>query len=226
MEKEKYILAIEASARNCSVAISANSQVIVSIYEPSMSMQAERLIPMTEKALQDSGLSFEDINYLTTTRGPGSFTGIRIALSAATGFLIANPHIIPIVLNNFTFYHWRAKRQVMFFDYSVVLVDAYRGGCYMAIFDSSGNLERPWGFYFQEELIKFLNNFHRDKKLICSGNYLAHIHNLIDNPAIIILPRFSSPQAKTLCKIAYENICIGNIDDNLEPLYIAQAITN
>lgn len=226
MHKEKYILAIEASARNCSVAISLGNKVIANLYEPYPSMQAERLIPMADAVLKSSNLTFKDIDYLVTTRGPGSFTGIRIALAAAAGFLIANSHITPVILNNFNFYHWRAKKQVANFDYSIVLIDTYRGGCYMAIFDSRDALYGSYDFYFHEDLIKFLTDFQIDKQLICSGNYLSPIYNSIDNTNIILLPRFAIVQAKTLCKLAYENIVSGNIEHALEPLYISQAITN
>ncbi len=226
MYKGKYILAIEASARNCSVAIALGDKVIANLYEPYPSMQAEKLIPMTDKVLKSSNLTLKDVDYLVTSKGPGSFTGIRIALSAAAGFLIANPRITPVILNNFTYYHWKAKQQVSTFDYSIVLIDAYRTGCYMAIFDSEDFLYQSYNFYFQDELIKFLTDFQIDKQLICSGNYLSQIYKSINNTNIILLPRFVIVQAKTLCKLAYENIITGNIEHNLEPLYISQAITN
>jgi tRNA threonylcarbamoyladenosine biosynthesis protein TsaB len=51
--------------------------------------QAERIVPAIEDLLQRSGLSYEDIRRIAVTSGPGSFTGLRIGLSAARGLGLA-----------------------------------------------------------------------------------------------------------------------------------------
>jgi tRNA threonylcarbamoyladenosine biosynthesis protein TsaB len=47
--------------------------------------QAERLVPLLEEVLQTAGMGWRDLDALAVGVGPGNFTGIRIAVSAARG---------------------------------------------------------------------------------------------------------------------------------------------
>ncbi len=47
---------------------------------------AERLVPMTAEMLRRTGLTFEDIDAIAVSSGPGSYTGLRIGVSTAKGF--------------------------------------------------------------------------------------------------------------------------------------------
>ncbi len=57
--------------------------------EPMATGQAERLIPMIETVMDEAGLAFTDLNRITVTIGPGTFTGTRIAVSAARALALA-----------------------------------------------------------------------------------------------------------------------------------------
>jgi tRNA threonylcarbamoyladenosine biosynthesis protein TsaB len=51
--------------------------------------QAERIVPAIEALLGRAGLGFSDLRRISVTTGPGSFTGLRIGLSAARGLGLA-----------------------------------------------------------------------------------------------------------------------------------------
>ncbi len=51
--------------------------------------QAEALIPLVDETLADAGLRMADIGRIAVTTGPGSFTGLRVAIAAARGFALA-----------------------------------------------------------------------------------------------------------------------------------------
>lgn len=50
--------------------------------------QAERLIPLLEEVLAEAGLTWRDLDALAVGTGPGNFTGVRIAVSAARGLAL------------------------------------------------------------------------------------------------------------------------------------------
>lgn len=88
MESTTYmstILACDTANGSCSVALIKDNAIIAFKEELQASKQAEQLLPLTEAALKESGLSYSDLDALATTIGPGSFTGVRIGLSAMQG---------------------------------------------------------------------------------------------------------------------------------------------
>jgi len=83
------ILAIDSSSGACSVAVLHASKILSYIEELSATLQAKRLINMVEEALAESCTSYDELTKIAVTVGPGSFTGIRIALAAARGIGLA-----------------------------------------------------------------------------------------------------------------------------------------
>lgn len=83
------ILAIDASTGPCSVAVWHNNKISSYIENTKPIMQSASLIPMIEAALAESGISYSNLNSITATTGPGSFTGIRVGLASALGISIA-----------------------------------------------------------------------------------------------------------------------------------------
>ena len=85
-----YILCIETSTKVCSVAIAENG-VVRALAEDNEDeyTHAEKLNVLIEKVLQEAGLKFNEINAVAISEGPGSYTGLRIGVSAAKGFAVA-----------------------------------------------------------------------------------------------------------------------------------------
>ncbi len=79
------ILALDTCCGRCSVAIFKDSQCIKFMIEETPHKQAELAITMIEQALAECSLDYKDLDYLTCTVGPGSFTGIRIGIAAIQG---------------------------------------------------------------------------------------------------------------------------------------------
>ncbi|TNC83786.1 MAG: tRNA (adenosine(37)-N6)-threonylcarbamoyltransferase complex dimerization subunit type 1 TsaB [Thalassolituus sp.] len=78
------ILTIDASSSLCSVALNINGELVWNTEEQPR-RHAQRLLPMIDDILADSGVSRSQLDGLAFGRGPGSFTGIRIAVSVAQG---------------------------------------------------------------------------------------------------------------------------------------------
>jgi tRNA threonylcarbamoyladenosine biosynthesis protein TsaB len=85
-----YILNIETATKNCSVALAKEGKTILSkeIAEEGYS-HAERLHVFIEEIIQESGITFNDLSAIAVSQGPGSYTGLRIGVSAAKGLCYA-----------------------------------------------------------------------------------------------------------------------------------------
>jgi tRNA threonylcarbamoyladenosine biosynthesis protein TsaB len=83
------ILGIETSAGVCSVCVLENSQLIAEYTTNITKTHSQRLMPMIEHVLANVELSPKDIKAIAVSIGPGSFTGVRIGISAAKGMAMA-----------------------------------------------------------------------------------------------------------------------------------------
>ena len=83
------ILAFEASGSALSAAVLSENNDASSLWEEARFGQAARLVPLAVSVLAKAGKSFADITHVAAGCGPGSFTGIRVALAAAKGVCLA-----------------------------------------------------------------------------------------------------------------------------------------
>ena len=88
------ILALETSMGNCSVALrqTEGGEPKVFFREEAMARgHAEALMPMVDEIMREAQLDFSELHLIATTLGPGSFTGVRIAIAAARAFALVTP---------------------------------------------------------------------------------------------------------------------------------------
>lgn len=90
------ILAIEASSAQCSVAVSVKDQVFSRSTEIPR-QQAQRILPMIDAVLSEAASHLENLDAIALGIGPGSFTGLRLAMGVVQGLSYATElPIIPI----------------------------------------------------------------------------------------------------------------------------------
>lgn len=82
-------LAVDAAGMACSVAVAVGDLVAYAERAEGTYGQAEKLLPMVDRALDRAGLTPAALDLLAVTVGPGSFTGIRIGLAATKGIALA-----------------------------------------------------------------------------------------------------------------------------------------
>lgn len=85
-----YILNIETATKNCSVSLSKNGQTVAlkDLSEEQFN-HAEKLHLFIKEVLASEGVSLADLNAIAVSKGPGSYTGLRIGVSAAKGLCYA-----------------------------------------------------------------------------------------------------------------------------------------
>lgn len=88
MTSDPLILAFDTSAAYCAAALLSGTRIVSSTAEEMTRGQAERLMPLLQELLGDAGATWRDLSALGVGVGPGNFTGIRIAVSAARGLAL------------------------------------------------------------------------------------------------------------------------------------------
>lgn len=83
------IIALETSAKAVSAAITQNGRVLASGYQDTGLTHSRTLMPIVEHLFRNTGLTLQDMDAVAVAAGPGSFTGIRIGVSAAKGLAFA-----------------------------------------------------------------------------------------------------------------------------------------
>ncbi len=85
----KTILALDCATGPCSASIWKDGAVAGYVEDLRPVVQSARMLPMIEEVLGASGVSYQDLDAVACTTGPGSFTGIRIGLATAQGIAYA-----------------------------------------------------------------------------------------------------------------------------------------
>jgi tRNA threonylcarbamoyladenosine biosynthesis protein TsaB len=81
-----YILHIESATKNCSISISKEDALLVCVEEiPDTYEHSEKLSVFIDKAIQQAGIMYKDLSAVAVSKGPGSYTGLRIGVSTAKG---------------------------------------------------------------------------------------------------------------------------------------------
>lgn len=79
------ILALETSAVAASVAVCEDEELIAQSFQRTGLTHSATLMPMLEDMLKNAGLTLKEMDLIAVAAGPGSFTGLRIGVSAAKG---------------------------------------------------------------------------------------------------------------------------------------------
>jgi tRNA threonylcarbamoyladenosine biosynthesis protein TsaB len=129
------ILAFDANAESCSVSLSISDLKIFTLHNDQPRSHASHLLPFAETLLHDAGISFTELDAIACSIGPGSFTGLRIALSVAQGLAFSRDlPLIPVnSLAAMSFSNALSGSLV------VPLLNARMGEVFWGLYDVSGN---------------------------------------------------------------------------------------
>ena len=130
------ILALETSAKAVSAAITENGVVLASGYQDTGLTHSRTLMPIVKHLFQNTGIAPQELDAIAVAVGPGSFTGIRIGVSAAKGlaFSLDKPAAAVSTL--------AAMARNAAFAGGLILcaMDARRGQIYNAVFSAEGGV--------------------------------------------------------------------------------------
>ena len=131
------ILNLETSSTNCSVCV-AKDGVILSMKELNSAnySHAEKLHIFIEEVMQEASLKMEDLEAVAVSKGPGSYTGLRIGVSAAKGLCYALG--IPLISIS-TLKSMASQVKIKNDEVLIPVLDARRMEVYSSVFDNELN---------------------------------------------------------------------------------------
>ena len=135
------LLAIDTSSEACSVALQTGDQVLFRFTDQPRK-HAELILPMVDEVLAEAGLRLQQLDALCFGRGPGSFTGLRIAAGTVQGLAFgADLPVVPV--SSLAGLAQRALREFGW-THTHAAFDARMGEVYWGSYrvNDAGNLER------------------------------------------------------------------------------------
>ena len=168
------ILALETSAKSVSCAVTEDGAVLARSFQCTGLTHSRTLLPMVDAMLKNAELAPESIDRYAVAAGPGSFTGLRIGVSALKGLAWAadRPCVGVSTLN-------AMARNLAHLDGALLVcaMDARRNQVYNALFEAKrGTLERLTSdrAVGLDELAEELAGDAREKVLLGDGAALAY----------------------------------------------------
>lgn len=83
------ILAMDTATKSCSVAVAEKETILREITNVSEQTHSKHLLEMVHAVIEESGLTLSELDGFAITKGPGSFTGLRIGISSIKGLALA-----------------------------------------------------------------------------------------------------------------------------------------
>ena len=210
-----FILNIETATKNCSVSIAKNGETIIckEIAEEGYS-HAEKLHVFIEEIIAETGILVHDLAAVAVSQGPGSYTGLRIGVSAAKGlcFALNIPLIAVDTLQTL------ASQAKVTEGKIISMLDARRMEVYSAIYNADLEIERP----ILAEVID--ENSFKDftETIYFVGDCAEKCKLVLTNENFIFLEDVKYPSAAAMSKISYDKYQKSDTVDvaYFEPYYL------
>ncbi len=211
------ILNIETATTNCSVSVAKDGKVVSLIEEntPNYS-HSEQLHVFIEEALKKASFSFLDLDAIAVSKGPGSYTGLRIGVSAAKGlcFALDLPLISIPTLESLA-------HQVQVDDDAVVIpvLDARRMEVYSCVFDATHNEIRET----QAEIIEpnSFSAYLKYNSIYLVGSGATKCKEVLVDPKFQFMET-AVPSAKEMALLSFDKYKTRDFEDvaYFEPYYL------
>jgi len=209
------ILNLETATTNCSVSIARNGEIIALREDNSPTYShSEQLHIFIGEALKEASLSFKDISAIAVSKGPGSYTGLRIGVSAAKGlcFSLDLPLISVATLESL------ARQGYGNYDFIIPLLDARRMEVYSTVFDADGkNIRETMAEIIQKE--SFLEYAQKGRVLLI-GDGAEKCREILGHPNFSF--KSALPTAVEMGEISFKKFKVNNFENvaYFEPYYL------
>lgn len=211
------ILGIDTSTRILSISLSDKGRIIFNYNKDMGTKHSVVLLSVLDRLFKKSAQSIEDIDIFTVGLGPGSFTGLRISLSAVKAFIFAlKAKVLGISSLDVIAKSVKDDGNIS------VISDAKRGNVYTAFYENKNSKTKRISHCL---LINFKDWFKsiREKTFVLGDGAGVYRNELSKNRNIICLcEKMWYPDAKYLNLLAYEKFKKHGPDDitKIIPLYL------
>ncbi|WP_293308934.1 tRNA (adenosine(37)-N6)-threonylcarbamoyltransferase complex dimerization subunit type 1 TsaB [Pedobacter sp. UBA5917] len=213
------ILQIETATAICSVALSVNGETISFKEEQGQNLHAANLTLFIDEVVKNAGLSYQELDAIAVSKGPGSYTGLRIGVSTAKGLCYALDKPLIAIETLEMMAAGFLSENAAYSGLICPMIDARRMEVYTSVFDAQLNIllpteakiidETSFADLLSQQTITFLG----DGAAKCA-DVLTQQHARFDNANFN-----SAPYMSKLANLAFTN---ANFEDvaYFEPFYL------
>lgn len=213
--KMALILNIETATKNCSVTLSKDGRTLAKreIAEQNFS-HAEKLHVFIEELFAESHLKLQDLSAIAVSQGPGSYTGLRIGVSAAKGlcYALSIPLIAVDTLEILA-------RKINISNGTILpMIDARRLEVYSAFFDSNYTKIRETKAEIIDE-----NSFQEETEILhLIGDGAMKFKEILTDEKFKYYPEIQFPSAAEMSLISFQKFQNKQFEDvaYFEPFYL------
>lgn len=210
-----YILNIETATKNCSVALAKEGKTIVckEMAEDGYS-HAEKLHVFIAEVLQELQLNFKDLAAIAVSQGPGSYTGLRIGVSAAKGLCFALD--IPMIAVDTL--QMLASQVTITDGFIVPMIDARRMEVYSAVFNARFEKIRE----VKAEIITADSFAEINETIYFVGDSNEKVKSVLLNKNFVFLDQKVYPSAKEMSQWSFDQFVRNDFVEvaYFEPYYL------
>jgi tRNA threonylcarbamoyladenosine biosynthesis protein TsaB len=217
-----YILNIESSSTNCSISLTKNGELL-SLKEKNDEKYSHstKLHSYINAVLSDSKIKIKQLSAIAVSKGPGSYTGLRIGVAAAKGLCFS----LDIPLISISTLLILSKQIKISSGIILPVLDARRDEVYSAIYDANYNLVR-------EEIPEIIDqnsfkNYSKDNEIYFIGSGQKKCKELINsNNNLIFYNKETFPSTKEMADISYQKFLNSDFENlaYFEPAYLKNFI--
>lgn len=215
------ILCLETATTNCSVALAVDGKVHAMREENNQKFShAEKLHLFIEDVLREANIDKKELEAIAVSKGPGSYTGLRIGVSAAKGLCFALD--VPLVsIPTLTVLAQQVKENHQFV---IPLLDARRMEVYSAVFDRDNKQIRETRAEIVNE--HSFQEFLDIGKTIFIGDGAGKLE-VICNHKHAVFQKDSYPSSAAMASLAEDKYKKSDTEDvaYFEPFYLKEFIT-
>lgn len=215
-----YILNIETATKNCSVSLAKNGETILcrEIAEQGYS-HAEKLHVFIEEILKETSVTVQDLKAIAVSKGPGSYTGLRIGVSTAKGLCYA----LDIPLISIDTLQVLAQQVSVEYGLIVPMIDARRMEVYSAIFDTNHTKIME----VQAEILTEESYAEMTEPIYFIGDCQEKCKTVLIKDNFYFLPKIVFPSANEMSALSYRKFIKKEFEDvaYFEPFYLKDFLT-
>lgn len=221
------ILGIETATQTCSVAITANEQVLALKESSGSNEHSTLLTQYIQEVIELAGVETKSIDAIAVSIGPGSYTGLRIGLSAAKGLCYALDKPLIVVSTLKAIAHralaTAVQNQTAASEIIIIpLIDARRMEAYSASYTSTLEEISPVQALLIDE--NSFSEFKNSKKILV-GDGAEKCKSLFEHIPDFYFP-LVTPSAISICQLATQSYRLSEFADLAysEPFYLKDFI--
>ena len=213
------ILNIETSTQICSVALAKGNTVMAKRLIDIPNAHSSKLSLLIEEIMNEAEISYSELSAIAVSKGPGSYTGLRIGVSTAKGFAYALD--IPLISVETLRILERGTSNKYTNCCTVAMIDARRMEVYAVIYDETGGVIKDISADIIEKGIydKFLTE---DREFVFVGDGAEKTMEFFEEKSNIILDKEIVLDAELMIGIAYDKFLKEDFEDvaYFEPYYL------